>query len=290
METKNPNTFWGHVDELVKRMKVVLFVFIISLVAILFLPGNLNFLTDLSNYQPWISIFLKSIRESVLPPNVKLIAVGFTDPIELYVLASVVFSVAITLPLFTYEAYKFIDPALHANEKKEIYPTITAVVLLFIAGAAFGYFILFPFFIWSMFPFFTAVGAELWFSIMDFYNVLFFTIIAMGLIFTIPVFFALLVKYGVVHTDLFRRNRKYLYLGLIIVAMFISPGASPQGNLFLFVPLALLFETSLFMGKRYEKKRAKRQIELFADTKCKFCQVQLTSSSTFCYECGKSQS
>ncbi len=290
MGTNDPNSFWGHVDELVKRMKVVLFVFIVSLVLLLFLPGNLDFLRDPNNYQPWISIFLKSIRERVLPSDVKLIALGFTDPIELYVLASVVFSVGITLPVFTYEAYKFINPALHPTEKKQVYPTIATVVLLFIVGAAFGYFILFPYFIWSMFPFFTAVGAELWFSIMDFYNILFFTIIAMGLIFTIPVFFVLLVKFGVLHTSMFRRNRKYLYLGLLIAAMFISPGASPQGNLLLFLPLVALFEISLFFGKRYEKKGEIRQIEIFADPKCRFCQIQLQPATKFCPRCGRSQS
>lgn len=289
MSKGEPNTFWGHMEELVKRLKVVLFTFIVSTLVILFLPANLNFLQDVNNYQPLVSVFLRSIRERVLGPDIKLIAIQFTDPIELYVWAAVIFSTAITMPVLAYEVYKFVDPALHEHEKKEIYPFVTSATVLFIAGAAFGFFILFPFFIVSMFPFFTAVGAELIFSIMDFYNILFFTVLSTGIVFTIPVFFVLLVKYGVIRTDIFRKHRKYLYLGLLILAMFISPGASPQGNLFLFLPLIILLEGSLFVGRRYEKQGKVRPISIFSSPKCKFCKEDLVSSTTFCKRCGQSQ-
>lgn len=290
MTTDVPTTFWGHVDELAKRMKVVLFVFIVSLVVILVLPANLNFLQNLNDYQPLISVFLRSIRDRVLPSDVKLIAIGFTDPIELYVLASVTFSVMITLPIFAYEVFKFIDPALHPHEKKEIYPFVTIVSILFTIGAIFGFFILFPFFIVSMFPFFQAVGAELIFSLMDFYNVLFFTILSTGFVFTIPAFFVVLVKYGIIKTDIFRKNRKYAYVALVIAAMFLSPGASPQGNLFLFLPLLILFETGLFFGRRYEKQGKIHHLNWFSTPKCNFCGAELSGSSAFCLKCSRSQS
>jgi sec-independent protein translocase protein TatC len=290
MNKVEPNTFWGHMEELAKRLKVVLFTFIVSTLVILFLPANMNFLQNINNYQPLVSIFLRSIRERVLAPEIKLIAIQFTDPIELYVWAAVIFSTAITMPVLAYEVYKFVDPALHEHEKKEIYPFATAATVLFSTGAAFGFFILFPFFIVSMFPFFTAVGAELMFSIMDFYNILFFTVLSTGVVFTIPVFFVLLVKYGIIKTDVFRKHRKYLYLGLLILAMFISPGASPQGNVFLFLPLILLLESSLFVGRRYEKQGKVHPISIFSSPKCKFCREDLTTNSIFCSKCGQSQS
>lgn len=284
-----PDTFWGHTAELARRLKVVLFTFVVSTIVILVLPGNLNFLQDLNNYQPLVSVFLRSVRESVLPPNVKLIAIGFTDPIELYVLASVIFSVTITLPVFAYEVYKFVDPALYPHEKREIYSFLIIVSSLFITGALLGFFVLFPFFILGMFPFFTAVGAELIFSIMDFYNILAFSIITTGLVFTIPAFFVLLVKYGIIHTDIFRRNRKYVYAALVILAMFITPGASPLGNLFLFLPIAILFEISIFFGRRYEKLGQVRHLGWFSNPKCKFCNTELLANSTFCPQCERSQ-
>ncbi len=290
MPNNAPDNFWAHVDELTKRLKVVLATLIISTVAMLFLPANFDFLQDVNNYQPWVSVFLRTIRERVLSPDIKLIALSFTDPIELYVIAAFVFSLTITLPVFAYEVYKFVDPALYPHEKEEMYPFVATVTVLFIVGAVFGYFVLFPFFIVSMLPFFQAVGAELIFSLMDFYNILFFTIISTGLIFTIPAFFVLLVKYGILHTDIFRRNRKYVYVALVVLAMFISPGASPQGNLFLFLPLALLFETGIFFGRRYEKQGKVKHLNLFSANKCKFCGEELSDTSPFCPKCHRSHS
>lgn len=284
-----PDSFWGHVEELGKRLKIVVFTFIVSTIVILILPANFDFLAGAGNYQPLVSVFLRSIRDRVLTPDVRLIAIQFSDPIELYVWASVIFSSAITMPVLAYEVYKFVDPALHGEERKEVYPFVTSVTVSFIAGGIFGFFILFPLFITSMYPFFAAVGAELIFSIMDFYNILFFTIISMGLVFTLPVFFVLLVKYGIIHTDIFRKNRKYLYAGLVVLAMFISPGASPQGNLFLFLPLIVLLEISLFLGKRYEKQGNVHQIGFFSNPKCRFCKSDLVTNSTFCPACRRSQ-
>jgi sec-independent protein translocase protein TatC len=285
--------FWGHIGELIKRMKVVLFTFIVSTIVMLILPGNTDFFAATNNYQPLMSVFLKQIRDSTLPSNVQLIALQISDPITLYVMAALVFSVSITVPVLGYEAYKFVDPALYENERKAVYPFVSVVSVLFISGALFGYFFLFPTFIYSMFPFFSAVGAAMMFSIMDFYNILFFTIIVSGLIFTIPAFFVLLVKFGVINTNMFRNKRKYIYAGLVVAALFISPGATPQGDLVLFIALALLVEASLLIGRRYEGKtnvdiQKPATLKLFSNPTCKFCQKEVESDASFCPTCKRS--
>ena len=117
------------------------------------------------------------------------------------------------MPVFAYEAYKFIDPALYPHERKAIFPFIAVVAVLFIVGAIFGFFVLAPSFIQGFVPFYDAVNAVYLFPIMDFYNMVFFTIIVSGLLFTIPAFFVLLVKFGVLHTKTVTKQRKYLYAG-----------------------------------------------------------------------------
>jgi sec-independent protein translocase protein TatC len=247
------NNFWGHFAELAKRLKVVIYTFIIATIVMLVLPGKTDFFVMTGDYQPLMSVFLRTIREMTLPQDVQLIAIDMADPIMLYFFAALVFSIGITMPVLAYEIYKFVDPALYKHEKKAIYPFVAVVSVLFIIGALFGFFVLFPAFVFSMFPFFTAVGAEMIFSIMNFYNMLFFTIIIGGVIFTIPAFFVLLVKFGVIHTNMFSQKRKYVYLGIVVLAMLITPGATPQGNLFLSIALIALFEISMFAGKRYER-------------------------------------
>jgi sec-independent protein translocase protein TatC len=288
MPEKVANSFLGHFAELTKRLKVVIFTFIISTIVMLVLPGNTDFFALTGNYQPLMSVFLKSVRDMTLPQDVQLIALQIGDPITLYVMAALVFSITITIPVLAYEIYKFVDPALHPHEKKAIYPFVAVVSILFIAGALFGYFFLFPAFVYSMFPFFTAVGAEMMFSIMDFYNMLFFTIIVSGVIFTIPAFFVLLVKFGVIRTSMFSRKRKWVYLGIVVLAMLITPGATPQGNLFLSIALVALFEVSMFMGKRYERHLMLSPFTLFPKPTCRFCNKEVDEKSSFCPNCRKS--
>jgi sec-independent protein translocase protein TatC len=288
MSEKGANTFLGHFAELTKRLKVVIFTFILATIVMLILPGNTDFLAMTGNYQPLMSVFLKAVRDMTLPRNVQLIALQIEDPITLYVMAALVFSITITIPVLAYEIYKFVDPALHPQERKAIYPFIAVVSGLFVAGGFFGFFFLFPAFVYSMFPFFTAVGAEMMFSIMDFYNLLFFTIIISGAIFTIPAFFVLLVKFGVIHTSMFSRKRKWVYLGIVVLAMLITPGATPQGNLFLSIALVALFEVSMFIGKRYESHPASLPIKLFQKTTCRFCKKEVYGKSSYCPNCQKS--
>jgi sec-independent protein translocase protein TatC len=290
MPEKVPNTFLGHVTELTKRLKVVIFTFVTATIVMLVLPGNTDFFALTGNYQPLMSVFLKAVREMNLPSDVRLIALQIGDPITLYVMAAFVFSVAITMPVLAYEIYKFVDPALHPHEKKAIYPFVSVVLALFIAGALFGYFLLFPAFVYSMFPFFTAVGAEMMFSIMDFYTLLFFTIIVSGLIFTIPAFFVLLVKFGVIRTSMFSQKRKYIYLGIVVLAMLITPGATPQGNLFLSMALVALFEVSMFMGKRYERHTISPTFKLFPKPTCRFCNKEFYGNDSFCPHCNRALS
>lgn len=282
-------SIWGHIAELVKRMKIVLVVFITSTFVMLVLPGNSDLLGVTNNYQPFVSVFLRYVREMVLPPGVKLMALDISDPITLYVMAALVFSIAITLPFFAYELYKFIDPALKIHEKRMITPFASSVFVLFVVGAIFGFFFLFPSFIQSLFPFFSAVGAEMMFSIMDFYNMLFFTVMVSGLLFTIPAFFVLLVKFKIIKTRMFSKSRKYIYAGMVVAAMLISPGATPQGDLYLFVALMALFEISMLVARSVEKKMPKDTTTfsnpIFATPQCRFCKAPLDDNSTFCRSC-----
>ncbi len=105
--------FWGHLTEFIKRMKIVLGVFVVSLFVMLVLPGNSDFFATTNNYKPLMSVLLVYIGNMFLPQGAQLFANSMSDPITLYAYAAVVFAIGITLPIFAYEAYKFIDPALY---------------------------------------------------------------------------------------------------------------------------------------------------------------------------------
>ena len=106
-------------------MKVVLATFLVSILVLLVLPGNSDFFALTSNYKPLMSVIIRYINNMFLPPEAKLFATSMSDPITLYVYAALVFAIGITLPVFAYEAYKFIDPALYPHERKAIFPFIS---------------------------------------------------------------------------------------------------------------------------------------------------------------------
>jgi sec-independent protein translocase protein TatC len=282
--------FWGHVTEFMKRMKIVLAVFVISLFIMLVLPGNSDFFATTDSYKPLMSVLLVYIANMFLPQGAQLFTISMSDPITLYAYAAVVFAVGITLPVFAYEAYKFIDPALYPHERKAIFPFVSIVTVLFVIGAVFGFVFLAPSFIQGFIPFYTAVNAMELFPIMDFYNTVFLTIIVSGFLFTIPAFFVLLVRFGVLNTKSVTKQRKYIYAGLVVAAMLISPGATPIGDLYLFLALLALIEVSFFVGKIFENRRGKANSQpllskWFSAPTCKFCQSAIVENQNYCQNC-----
>ena len=285
-------SFWDHTEELAKRLRVVLYTLVISTVVMMVLPADLSFLKNpMQFYDPLIAVILRLIREQILPENVKLIGLELTAPIELYMVASFIFGFAITVPVFAYEIYRFIDPALYPDERRDVYPFVASVSVLFVIGVLFGYRVLMPYLMLAMFPFFSVVGAELVISVMDFYNILFITTLITGLTFTFPVFFVLLVKYGIASTDIFTRNRRYLYAAFFIITMILTPdGGFPLGNFMLFIPMVLLAEIGVLFARRYEKRGVQKRIRWFPEeSNCKFCGASISADTTFCSQCGKSQ-
>jgi len=282
-------TFWEHTEELAGRLKVVLYVLISSTIIMMVLPGDLSFLENpLELYRPLISVILRLMREEVLPANVKLIGLELTAPIELYLIASFIFGLAVTIPVIVYQVYRFVEPALYPDEKRSVYPFLASFSVLFVAGLLFGYRVLTPYLIWAMFPFFSAVGAEMIISLMDFYILLFITTLLNGLFFTFPVFFVLLVKHEVVSTELLTDNRRYFYAALFILTCIITPDGGHIGNFILFAPLVLLAESGILFAKRYEKKGTARRFWLTQGSSCKFCGETIPANETFCPSCGKS--
>ena len=286
--------FWGHVTEFIKRMKIVLAVFVVSLFVMLILPGNNDFFATTNNYKPLMSVLLVYIANLFLPQGAQLFASSMSDPITLYAYAAVVFAVGITLPIFAYEAFKFIDPALYPHERRAIFPFVIITTALFVLGALFGFFFLAPSFIQGFLPFYSAVNALAIFPIMDFYSTVFFTVIVSGVLFTIPAFFVLLVKFGVIHTKSVTKQRKYIWAGLAIAAMLISPGATPIGDLYLFAALLALIEVSFFVGRLFEKKNLDSNSQSLLSkwfatpiptSTCKFCNSTIEMNQRYCANC-----
>ncbi len=280
--------FWDHVNELAQRLKVVMYVLGVSTIIFMVLPSDFGSLANpFEFYDPLVAMILRMIRAQVLPPDVQLIGYELTAPMELYLMASFIFGFAVAIPVLAYEIFRFVDPALYPQERGAVYPFVISFTVLFVIGAAFGFFVLMPITLWALFKFFTVVGAEQIISIMDFYNMVFVSTIFSGLTFTWPVFFVLLVRFGIAKTSMISKNRKYVYGLLIIVIMLITTDGGPLVDSVLMLPMIALTEAAVFFGRRYEKSKEKIALETGSVDRCRFCGTVLKPDATFCPKCDR---
>jgi sec-independent protein translocase protein TatC len=282
--------FWDHVRELGSRLKVALYFFLAFTILFLVFPADVDVFNPSGFYKPLVGLILQIVKDQVLNggiigvkiEGIKLIGVEFSNPLEIYFIASLVLAFICSLPVTAYEVYKFIDPALYEHERRAVYPFVISFSAMFAVGAVFGYLVIAPFILWAMLPFFSMVGAEMLISVSDFYSLIFLSVLFTGLSFTIPVIYVLLVRLGILSTDTVRKNRRYLYAALFIITAVITPDGGPIADFALFIPIALMMEVAVRIAGRYEKER------VFTPRKCKFCGAEI-GDEVFCPKCGRSQ-
>jgi len=281
-------SIWEHVNELIKRMKVVAATFVVSSLVFLAVPVDFSFLENASFYRTPSIVVLEYINQTIKPKEVTLIAGEITAPLELWVMVSFLLGAVVTAPVFAYQLYRFVDPALYPEERRAVYPFVVSFTSLFVVGAIFGFYILVPFMLYGLLPFFRFVSAQPIIFVNDFYSLVFLSVALSGLSFTLPVFFVLLVKFHVMSTGIVRNNRKYFYAALYIITAIITPDGGPLADIALFLPMAILTEVSIMVARRYEKEEEKPE-ELPMGERCRYCGALLEPGVVFCPSCKRSQ-
>jgi sec-independent protein translocase protein TatC len=144
-----------------------------------------------------------------------------------------------------------------------------------------------------MIPFFLLTSALPIITAMDFYNLVFITTLVSGFSFTMPAFFVLFVRFGIIKTSHVTTRRRYIYAALYIICAIVTPDGGPLADIALFVPMAVLLEVAVFFGRRYEKEHASQRLlatrEKQVYGKCRSCGNLLTEADVFCPTCGKSR-
>ena len=164
---------------------------------------------------------------------------------------------ALAIPMVLYQIWAFVAPGLYSNEKRLVLPLIVSSTVLFYCGIMFAYYVVFPliftFFV-GMAPEGVAVMTDIS-AYMSFALKLFF---AFGFAFEVPVATVLLARLGVVTPDKMAKQRPYIILGAFVVGMLMTP-PDIFSQVFLAVPVCLLFELGLFFARQMEKKDQQKQ-------------------------------
>ena len=195
----------------------------------------------------WQNSRLLDIANGPLPGNRTPITFGVAEPFMSTLKVSIYAGILIALPLILYELYAFLLPALKPTEKRLILPFLILVPVLFIAGVVFSYFVVVPaaakFLLnFNQTEFNVQVRAS------DYYGFLLTTLLALGLVFQIPMGVVAVTRLGIVTPKQLSQNRRYAYLILIVIAMLL-PGTDPVTMLIEAAPLLILFELSLILAR-----------------------------------------
>ncbi|MFS2127844.1 twin-arginine translocase subunit TatC [Pseudomonas sp. Pseusp97] len=191
-----------------------------------------------------------------LPEGATMIAIdpasAFLAPLKLTMIVAVLFA----MPVILGQVWGFIAPGLYKHEKRVALPLLASSIVLFYAGMAFAYFMVFP----LMFHFFLGQAPEGVTpmtdinSYLDFLTLLF----AFGVAFEIPVATVLLVWIGVVDVAYLKKIRPYVIIGCFVVGMILTP-PDPLSQTLLAVPMWLLFEAGVLFSHLIRKRGAQEE-------------------------------
>lgn len=188
---------------------------------------------------------------SKLPLGGQMIATDVTTPFFVPMKVAMMAAFLVSLPHTLYQIWTFVAPGLYAHEKKFMIPMIVASSLLFLAGMAFAYFLVFPVifgFIVGTAPQGVAVMTDIG-NYLDFVMTLFF---AFGLAFEVPIAVVMAVRFGWVTTEVLQNARGYVIVGAFVIgAIFTPPDIISQ--FMLAVPMWLLYELGIVVAKFTKK-------------------------------------
>ncbi|MDP1597307.1 MAG: twin-arginine translocase subunit TatC [Methylotenera sp.] len=194
-----------------------------------------------------IYALLASPLLSKLPAGGQMVATAVTTPFFVPMKVAMMAAFIISLPYTLYQIWAFVAPGLYAHEKKLMIPLIVASSLLFIAGMAFAYFLVFPVvfgFIVGTAPQGVAVMTDIG-NYLDFVMTLFF---AFGLAFEVPIAVVMAVRFGWVTIAQLKEVRGYVVVGAFVIgAIFTPPDIISQ--FMLAVPMWLLYELGIVVAK-----------------------------------------
>lgn len=180
----------------------------------------------------------------------------FLNPAEVffaYIDIAVFTGVVVTLPVWLYELWLFIAPALHPRERRAIWWLLPSAIILFYAGLAFAYYAVFPAAV-KFFMGFATDSLQPMFSLQSYLSFFIAFMIPFGVVFELPLVLFFLAKLGLISSAFLKGKRKVLIVIAFVIAGVVSPTTDIFTQTMIAVPMILLYEISIFLVQHLLKK------------------------------------
>jgi len=183
--------------------------------------------------------------------NATLIFTGLPEAFFTYLKVALLTGFILATPVLFYEFWMFVSPGLYRDEKKYMLPIIILSLIFFIAGASFGYFIVFPYG-FQFFLGFTTETIQAMPSMKEYLSFASKMLLAFGFVFELPLVLTFLSRMGLVTPAFLKKNRKYALLLFFVGAAIITP-PDVVTQVMMAMPLILLYEIGIFGAKIFGK-------------------------------------
>ncbi|HEY78740.1 MAG TPA: twin-arginine translocase subunit TatC [Dehalococcoidia bacterium] len=231
-------TILGHLAELRRRLiRGVIAVLITTVISFIFYEWILNILI------------------APAPMDIQLQAIEMTEMLSISMRIAIVCGIILASPYLTYELIMFVSPALTRKEKRYVYLVLPWIALMFAVGVAFGYFVLIP----RMTYFLLTWGSNIVDvvpKIGSYINLVTRLLLAVGLVFEMPVLTTFLARIGVLKPKWLADRRKGAIIFAFILAAIITPTIDPINQCIVAIPLVLLYELSIWLAKLVQPRTA----------------------------------
>ena len=192
-----------------------------------------------------------------LPEGEKLAFIKLTDPFMLYIKVSFLASIFFMSPYIFYQFWLFIAPGLYRKEKKYVIPFVLFTSIFFIAGALFGFFVVFP---WAV-RFCLGMGSEFqaMITVDKYFSLVLRVHLGIAVVFELPTLTFFLARMGIITAKWMIKNFKYAVLGVFVIAAIITPTPDMVTQSIIAIPMLALYGLSILIALIFGRKKEKEE-------------------------------
>ncbi len=192
-------------------------------------------------------------------PGQKMIATAVASPLLTPFKLTFFVALFVAMPVVLYQVWAFVAPGLYRKEKRFAFPLLGSSIVLFYAGIAFAYFVVFEL-VFGFFASITPPSVEMMTDIAAYLDFITKIFLAFGIAFEVPIATVLVVWTGLTTPEKLGKARPYVFLGAFIIGMFLTPPDVISQTL-LAVPVYLLYELGILMSRLFSTRRSSKTDE-----------------------------
>ncbi len=194
----------------------------------------------------WQNDLVLDIANGPLPAGKKLLTLSVAESFMTTLTISAYAAILITMPVIIFQVFAFVLPAFSGEERKLALPVMVLMPLLFIAGVVFAYYVVAPLAVKFLIEF-NSDQFNVQLRARDYYSFVVMTVLALAIVFQVPVVMVALARLRIVSVKQFKKQRKIAYVVIAVVAAAL-PGTDPITMLIEMVPLLALYELGLLLA------------------------------------------